>query len=81
MSAPVPSVEEYDWSRIRRTEMKSLTKSDLDYFRLRAAGERAAAEGAQDIRVRQVHLEMAERYQALIGVCETPSELGLHLVF
>lgn len=67
---PVPSAEDYDWSRIRRTRMKAFTEPDLDYFRMRAAGERAAAKGAHDMRVRQVHLEMAERYQALIRAGE-----------
>jgi hypothetical protein len=44
--------------------------ADLDYFRNRFASERSAAANASDIRVRQVHLEMAERYQANIRVAE-----------
>ena len=40
--------------------------SDRDYFRMRAGRERAAATVARDARVRRVHLEMAERYHALI---------------
>ena len=43
---------------------------DLNYFRTRAARERSAAANASDMRVRQVHLEMAERYQANIRVVE-----------
>ncbi len=77
---PVPSTEDYDWSRIRRTEMKAFTEPDLDYFRMRAAGEQAAAKCAHDTRVRQVHLEMAERYQALIRAGEASRQSGLHLV-
>ena len=44
--------------------------ADLNYFRTRAARERSAAANASDMRVRQVHLEMAERYQANIRVVE-----------
>lgn len=44
--------------------------ADLNYFRTRAARERSAAANASDMRVRQVHLEMAERYQANIRVAE-----------
>ena len=44
--------------------------ADLKYFRTRAAGERSAAANASDMRARQVHLEMAERYQANIRVVE-----------
>jgi hypothetical protein len=76
----VASSEEYDWSRIRRTQMKSLSASDLDYFRTRAAREQAASTGAHDMRVRQVHLEMAERYRALIRAGEASRRSGLHLV-
>lgn len=77
---PVASAEDYDWSRIRRTAMKSFSESDLDYFRMRAAREQAAAEGAQNVRVRQVHLEMAQGYQARIRAAEVSRQSGLQLV-
>jgi len=64
------SLQDYDWSRIRRLEAKAWTTDDLDYFRMRAASERVAAEHARDMRVRRVHLEMAERYGALIRIGE-----------
>ncbi len=38
-------------------------KADLDYYRMRAAEERARAEAAIDPAVRAVHREMAERYE------------------
>ena len=49
-----------------RADVHATTPSDFDYFRMRAARERWAAGEACDKRVRRVHLEMAERYQALI---------------
>lgn len=79
-SDPVPSAGDYDWSRIRRTEVKSLTASDLGYFRRRAASEQIAATSARDMRVRQVHLEMAERYRAQIRAAEAFRQSGRHLV-
>lgn len=54
--------------------------SDLDYFRMRAAREWTAARDSADIRVRGVHLELAERYQALVRVAETASRGGPQLV-
>lgn len=47
-----------------------LESSDLDYFRMRVRKERAAATTARDVRVRRVHLELAERYHALIRDAE-----------
>ena len=44
--------------------------ADVNYFRTRAASERTAAANASDMRVRHVHLEMAERYQANISAAE-----------
>ena len=73
-------IEDYDRSGIRPTLMKALSESDLDYFRKRAAVEQAGAEGAHDIRVRQVHLEMAERYRALMRAGEASQQAQLHLV-
>ena len=67
------SLENYDWSRLRRVDAKASGSSDLDYYRLRASSERAAAHEARDMRVRRVHLEMAERYQSLIrGKADAP---------
>jgi len=78
--APAPTVQnlvDYDWSRIRRTGLKVNSPSDIGYFRHRAAGELTAAWNTTDKRVRRVHLDMAERYQALIGKAEeeTPARL------
>ena len=55
----------------------SRTDLDLDYFRMRAAREQTAARNAQDVRVRRVHLDMAERYQALVRVAEARSSVRL----
>lgn len=43
---------------------------DLDYFRMRAATEKAAAATAADERARRAHLEMAACYQTLIWTSE-----------
>ena len=80
IDAPAPTVQnlaDYDWSRIRRTALKVSSPSDIGYFRHRAAGELTAAWNTTDKRVRRVHLDMAERYQALIGKAEeeTPARL------
>jgi len=80
IDAPAPTIQklaDYDWSRIRRTGLKVSSPSDIGYFRHRAAGELTAAWNATDTRVRRVHLEMAERYQALICKAEgeTPARL------
>jgi hypothetical protein len=37
--------------------------SDSDYFRVRASQERAAAEQATDPFVRQIHVDLAQRYE------------------
>jgi hypothetical protein len=41
------------------------TNSDTEYFCRRAAQEQRAALHSRDLRVRRVHLEMAERYRAV----------------
>ena len=46
------------------TEPRPIT---VDYYAHRAAQERAAAEKTQDTTVRRVHLELAERYEALLA--------------
>lgn len=38
-------------------------QTDLSYYRRRASEERTAALQARDPRVRQVHVELAERYE------------------
>jgi hypothetical protein len=56
-------------------------ESDLAYYRRRAAEEAGAAEAAEHVRVRQVHLELARRYEERVTLLE--SERGrrpLHLV-
>jgi hypothetical protein len=63
-----PSLEDCDWGRIRRVDESNT--DNLDYFRMRVMKEQAAAESASDMRVRRVHLELAERYQAFIRVAE-----------
>lgn len=49
------------WSRARACFLED----DASYFRRRAAQERTVAFDAYDPRVRQVHLDMAERYDDL----------------
>ncbi|HWJ37790.1 MAG TPA: hypothetical protein VNR86_03400 [Sphingomicrobium sp.] len=56
------------------------TGSQLDYLRLRACAERRAAAGATDMRVNRVHLEMAQRYEALVDTLEQGSQARLRLV-
>ena len=43
---------------------------DIIYFSRRAQEERLAAMSAADLRARQVHLEMAERYDGLAARIE-----------
>ncbi|MFD1786698.1 hypothetical protein ACFSC3_03835 [Sphingomonas floccifaciens] len=42
-------------------------RQTTDYYTRRAAQERAAADRSADSMVRRVHLELAERYDALIA--------------
>src|SRR5690348_14597347 len=55
-----------DWRRMSSSAVTPVSSYDADYYRRRAASERQAADDAHDSRVRRVHLEMAERYQALV---------------
>jgi hypothetical protein len=71
------ALEDYDWSRLRRTAPKASRPSDIDYFRGRAAKELTAAGNATDKRARRVHFKMAERYQALISKAEIDEPAGL----
>lgn len=41
----------------------TVTTNDLSYFRRRASEERTAALNSRDLRVRRVHIELAERYE------------------
>lgn len=47
--------------------MKTEPRPKTEYYIYRAAQERAAADRTTDTIVRRVHLEMAERYDALIA--------------
>ena len=42
-----------------------MRSSDSEYFRKRAAVERALAEAAGDLKAAGIHHELAERYEAL----------------
>jgi hypothetical protein len=54
---------------------------DRLYFARRAVQERAAALSATDARVRQVHLEMAARYEErLVEIGKAERAAGIHLV-
>jgi hypothetical protein len=56
-------------------------ESDLVYYRRRAAEEAAAAAVAEHVKVRQVHLELARRYEEHVAVLEPePARAGLRLV-
>lgn len=41
-------------------------EGEREFFQRRALEERSAAMGSADLRVRRIHLEMAERYDQLI---------------
>lgn len=62
--------------QIRQRAGTRVTDADVQYFWSRAAHEKAAAEGAGDIRVRRVHLEMAKRYEILIRAADVGSSVG-----
>ena len=55
--------------------------SDFDYLRMRALKERSAARSARDMRVRRVHLEMAERYEGLFRRAQGQGLAGPHFRF
>jgi hypothetical protein len=76
---PITS-QDYGLSSIGLQAGTPAIESDLDYFRSRAANEKAAANQAHDIRVRRVHLEMAERYRILIRATEAGSGARLRLM-
>lgn len=43
-----------------------MSERDLDYYRRREQEERLRAERSDDVPARRVHLEMAERYSAML---------------
>lgn len=47
--------------------MQTESREKTDYYTHRAAQERAAADRTTDSVVRRVHLELADRYDALIA--------------
>lgn len=54
---------------------------DIEYFRQRAAEERTAALQARDLRARDLHIELAERYEDLVcAIVGHDQFLGLDLV-
>jgi hypothetical protein len=56
-------------------------RADLAYYRRRAAGERLAAAGADNPRVRSVHLELARQYDERLKVLtDERGHAGLSLV-
>jgi hypothetical protein len=75
---PIEQLPEYDWSRLRRTAVRP-TRADLAYFRLRKMQEQTAALEAHDVRVRRVHLEMADRYRVLAQGAEAGCKTELRL--
>lgn len=65
------------WQRLRvnrHTPAKSLwgacMSNDTEYYRERAAAERAMAKATQDPKAAAVHDDMADRYEALVMIAE-----------
>lgn len=48
-------------------------EADLAYYRRRSGEERAAADRAHDIRVRTVHLQLAQAYEEKVAELEAES--------
>lgn len=61
LSSAVMTAQSNAWARTRA----GLLEGDAHYFRRRAAEERSVALASHDERVRQVHLDMAQRYEDL----------------
>jgi hypothetical protein len=56
-------------------------EADLKYYRRRSAEESAAAEAARDSKVREIHLELAQRYaERISSLNATVQRASLHLV-
>lgn len=68
-----------DWGCIGFRTPTPADARDLDYYRVRALREQTAAKNASHVRARQAHLDMAERYQALISANAKP-KTGISLV-
>jgi hypothetical protein len=52
---------------------------DVEYFGRRAIEEQAAADNASDLRAREAHLQMAERYNELAqAIAAQETLLGTH---
>ena len=47
-----------------------MTSSDIQYYRERAATERALAAGADRKNIAEIHEELARQYQALVDQAE-----------
>ena len=52
---------------LMKTERQIMNSRDMEYYARRAQQERRHAERADDKIARRVHLEMAERYAAMVG--------------
>ncbi len=66
LSSAVMTAQSNAWARTRA----GLLEGDAHYFRRRAAEERSVALTSHDHRVRQVHLDMAQRYEDLARAIE-----------
>ena len=56
-------------------------EADLVYYRRRSAEEHAAATAARDVKVREIHLELAAAYEQRTSVLEAAHvNIRLHLV-
>lgn len=53
-----------------------MPSSELEYFRARAAEERSLAQKADQQRVARIHLELAEKYEALAREADQHPTLG-----
>ena len=51
-----------------------MTSRDVEYYRRRAQQERESAERSDDTGARRIHLEMAERYSAMVREIVIPPQ-------
>lgn len=77
-SPSAQSARDHDCDRLPPA-MVAPVESDLDYFHSRACAEEEAAKSAKNMRVRRVHLELAQRYRSLIRAGRAFDKSGLHL--
>ena len=61
------SISERVTARASRDDDAATAKSDIAYYAKREREERESAARADDVGVRRVHLNMAQRYAALLG--------------